>query len=127
MSQNDSATISSRMPRPAARTRNRIAGAIIIVLLVAATVTVSRAAWFHTQGWQFSLFPAAAPSRIVFEGRHYTRGSTQPDKLPASYVAKATTPGGGTIYQSDTDVGASVIVMVSDGTHVWAYGLEGGP
>lgn len=94
-------------------------GLIGLLLLVGAVVAV------EVYGTPWS--PAAAPERIRFESREYTRGDEQPGGLPVGYVLKGETPGGGQIYKFAKNQGTSVIVYVKDGTLVYIYGLVGGP
>ena len=104
---------------------------IVVVVLVAVTLAAIAVGWrvreVHDYGWEWTPFPSAAPPKIRFEGRDYSRGDVVPTGLPAGYVRKGRTLGNGQIYEDAGVSGTSTVVYVQDGTRVYDYALMGGP
>jgi hypothetical protein len=107
-----------------ARVRSRV---VVALVLVVGVLLAARLYQVHSYGWEWTVFPSDAPPKIVFEGRDYERGRERPGGVPAGYVRRGTTLGGGRIYQDAADTGTSTVVYVGDGSHVYGYELIGGP
>lgn len=99
-------------------------GPLVAVAVVAGGVRMKQV---HDYGWEWTLFPSAAPPKIHFQGRDYDRGGEQSGAVRRGYVMKGQTLGGGEIYKFGLDRGTSTVIFVKDGRRVYAYGLMGGP
>lgn len=110
-----------------ARRGRHVPALLGLVLAVAALALGAPVAANHAEGWEWTLTPSAAPPKIRFEDRDYSRGGEQPDGLPDDVVPVGETPGGGQIFTSAYASGTSTLVYVEDGDSVYVYGLIGGP
>ena len=99
-------------------------GLVVAVAVVAGGIRMKQV---HDYGWEWTLFPSAAPPKIQFEGRDYDRGGEQSGAVPRGYLLKGETLGEGEIYKFGLNRGTSTVIFVKDGRRVYAYGLMGGP
>ena len=110
---------------------------LLVALAIVATFTVIAAGWrvayVHAETTEWKLWPAPAPPRIGFDGRHYNRSALGPTSISGMQLAgelqlAGETSGGAPIYAGALTPGClpTVIVVVDDG-QAWQYGLSGGP
>ncbi|MFT4009499.1 MAG: hypothetical protein QM655_05590 [Nocardioidaceae bacterium] len=92
-----------------------------------AILVFARTYQVHAHTWDWRLMPAAAPTKLEFDGRDYQRSdSSDGTSVEPAYVARGTTSGGGKIWGPRTD-GTPTILYVRDGDRTWGYELMGGP
>ncbi len=104
----------------------RLIGAVGAFVIVVAAVALIQMARVHLESWEWRLAPSAAPPKVHFADRDYTRGSPKPS-VPPGYVKRGETRGGGLIYTWSTGGEPQVILYVRAGRGVWPYALMGGP
>jgi hypothetical protein len=105
--------------------RPRAARWAIRVLAVCTTLLALRAWHVHDETWDWRLSPAAAPTKVQFLDRDYSRGSDATAVEPG-FVRRGETDGGGTIYTTPGPLTPTVLDVV-DGDRVVTYELMGGP
>jgi hypothetical protein len=90
----------------------------------------------HEDSGEWRLTNSPTPNRIHVGARDYDRADLAPVELPAGFVGRGETKGGGAIYVPDEArlgpdgeqvVPLIVYVRVDDADGVITYGLAGGP
>lgn len=97
-----------------------------VLLLVVAAIAAVRAYQVHAYGWEWGLIPSAAPPKVVFDHRNYSRGQVQ-TSVPEGWSHQDDTMGGGEIFAPVSNGHAPTVIDVRDGSTVWGYALMGGP
>jgi hypothetical protein len=112
-----------RVPRAA---RKSIVRWVVLALVVAGAAAFIRADQVHEYGWEWRLFPSAAPPKVEFLDRDYGRGDRR-SSVPDTWVHGGDTMGGGEILAPPDDGRVPTVICVRDGRDVWFYDLMGGP
>jgi hypothetical protein len=97
---------------------------MLVLTLVTGVLLGIRLDRVHAEGWEWRLRSSAAPPKITYQDRDYSRGTKQEPVEGVSVQGR--TPGGGEILD-DPDPATETLIWVRDGDDTWVYGLMGGP